>query len=523
MLWQPNAVVQRASLSPDGRFIAASLATHADEAATLVLLDVGSGRERVLTSVPLRYDAPVWDDVSTFRVFSSPLGRLVTVDCSNGLSTARIRTEDVVEAGSARRVSAARIGVCSALVVLHADRCVIVLRGSMFGEEAVVSVLPPTGRILPHSRGILAVHGNDVVAYEPNPSGHLIERWRLSEPGSSMFAVAGDAVAFRIVDRGRTALRACRLDTGDRVEIGASLAGSEWIISGIAPAEAGWEVRVESPLDAPRLVRVGREVETDEIDHLAGQLERHCLLMSDGENVDVVLAGNKGSTGPILLTCYGGFGVPLLADWEPSAAAWIESGGRYGFAQIRGGSERGHDWWVAGRGRRKERAVLDVVEVARALARFGIARSEQIVLAGASLGGTVAAAAALRAPDAVAGVVATAAPLDLSALRENPLGLGWMDEFGADGDMSEYDPYLLAARVEAPLPSILLIRGSEDTRVAPESTTRFHERLQTVGANSRMIDLAGFGHGANSPEHTHLLAEAVLNFAADVTALEVRA
>lgn len=241
----------------------------------------------------------------------------------------------------------------------------------------------------------------------------------------------------------------------------------------------------------------------------------------DGAHIDVLVTSPVGEhrARPVLLEAYGGFGVPFLPRFEPTTAAWLSCGGIVATAQIRGGGEHGPHWHRQGSGYDKIRAVEDLAAAARALVDAGLTTPDLIVLAGGSLGGTVAAACALRHPENVAGVVVTAAPLDLSRLHENPLGHLWVAEFGdarADPDaVARHDPTALALRYtpRSPGPAFLVIEMGHDTRVARGQGRRFTDILRRRGAPAHHAVVESGGHGANDAAALHDLGTTVLRFA----------
>ncbi|QNG19824.1 prolyl oligopeptidase family serine peptidase [Rhodococcus triatomae] len=242
----------------------------------------------------------------------------------------------------------------------------------------------------------------------------------------------------------------------------------------------------------------------------------------DGAQVQIVVTAPAGDPRPrpLLLDVYGGFGVPSLPRFEPTTAAWTSCGGAVALAQVRGGGEHDERWRRAGRGTGKLRTVDDLATAARALTAAGVSSPDGTVLTGGSLGGVVAAACALRHPDVAAGVVATAAPLDLARLRENPLGHRWVAEFGDPDDdgaaVARYDPTALAgAHRPRPgaAPAFLALGLADDTRVAPGQAARFVEILRGAGADASHIRIDRAGHGANTPDALRELGIAFLAFA----------
>ncbi|WP_017627591.1 prolyl oligopeptidase family serine peptidase [Nocardiopsis chromatogenes] len=264
--------------------------------------------------------------------------------------------------------------------------------------------------------------------------------------------------------------------------------------------------------------------------------ERHAFPADDGTDVPVVVTSPVDATGPapLILTCYGGFGVPSLATFEPTVPTWIGHGGRYAIAQIRGGGEHGAAWREAGRGAAKARGIDDLAAVARGLVGAGLTRPDLLVLVGASHGGVVAASCAFGSPGLCAGVVSTAAPLDLLNLGAHPLGRHWTGEFGGPDGAAEPGPDLdrrnerlrrisplhrarsLSAGTTG-LPRFLGIVLDEDSRVAADDTLAVVDALRRVGGDAALWRAPRTGHGGNHLDSLHLLGATVLSFAATTT------
>ncbi|WP_017539018.1 prolyl oligopeptidase family serine peptidase [Nocardiopsis halophila] len=259
----------------------------------------------------------------------------------------------------------------------------------------------------------------------------------------------------------------------------------------------------------------------------AARTEYVTVAADDGADITVVLTspGDADGPAPLILTCYGGFGVPSLPVFEPTVPAWTEQGGRYAVAQIRGGGEHGRAWREAGRGRDKQRGIADLAAAARGLVDAGLTRPDLLVLAGASHGGVVVTACALAEPGLCAGVVSTAAPLDLLNLDAHPLGRRWVGEFG-DPRTAEGRAQLEAVsplhRAEGTAhgtdhPAFLGIVLDEDSRVAADDTVRMVAALRRTGVSAALWRAPGTGHGGNHLDRLHRLGAAVLGFAEHAT------
>lgn len=259
---------------------------------------------------------------------------------------------------------------------------------------------------------------------------------------------------------------------------------------------------------------------------------RLTVLARDGTPVPLVISlrrefleGDRPrSPRPLLLSVYGGFGVHHRTEAEPTVAAWLEAGGVFVAAQVRGGGELGPEWHEAGRGAQKIRAVHDLIDVAHALVAGGWTRTEDLTALGASHGGFVVTAAALIDPSAFARVIAVAPVLDTVDLRRHGLGTQWLHEFGVDGETTsaqraEYSPLHLAiARERAEnVPPILCCILGRDERVDNTAATRFAAELKSRGGQVTLLTEAGDGHAQRAAGALLEFSATLLGFAAGPT------
>ncbi len=221
----------------------------------------------------------------------------------------------------------------------------------------------------------------------------------------------------------------------------------------------------------------------------------------DGTRVPVtVFDASGGSTpGPTLLHAYGGFGRPRQFGFSATVLAWLLSGGRYAVAHVRGGGDAGRRWHLEGSGRRKPRAVEDLVAAADTLVDGGWCTRGQLCLSGGSAGGMLVLAAATARPDLCSAVIASAPLADMVRFERMGLGRMWTREFGTAADpddfaaLMSYSPYhrALDNALRTPglhHPSVLLTGFGGDTR-----TDAAHPRKMCAAL------LAATGEGADPP------------------------
>ncbi|WP_411732418.1 prolyl oligopeptidase family serine peptidase [Paeniglutamicibacter sp.] len=249
----------------------------------------------------------------------------------------------------------------------------------------------------------------------------------------------------------------------------------------------------------------------------------------DAVAIPVILSAQTGdfsgnrpvSPRPLLLSCYGGFGVVHRTEPEPSVSAWIAAGGIHAAAQVRGGGELGPQWHEAGRGANKLRAIHDLIDVARFLVAQGWTSVAELTAVGASHGGLVVSAAALLDPGAFGRVIAVAPLLDTVDLQRHGLGSQWLHEFGADGETSaeqraSHSPLHLLAALDsaASLPPLLCCVLGSDERVDNAAALEFVSGIRRRGGRAWLRREHGGGHAQRSSANLLDFSATVLSFAA---------
>lgn len=520
---EPDGHLHRIFPSPDRRHIAVEWAPTADENAVLGIVEVASGTLRLHPEIRLRYDTVLWGaDAQSLDVVASRDRMLVTLN----LATGERRAVPLERDGRLRLFPGGERG----LRALGSSSDGTTLTDRATGKR--LGRWPALLRASPLGAGVLVWHdgGLDAVANDGGATESVLWRWHDPDAQIVDVAVQDDRVVILAVADGRSLL----IDLLDGVEAtrneAATTPADALTTTTIGVDDGVLRLGVEGPLTPPRIVeRTHRRttIVPSPAAHPLGTTVRHDFPADDGEKLTVHVTSPPGAEGPLplILTCYGGFGVPHLPLYEPTVPAWVECGGAYAFAQLRGGGERGRTWRDAGRGAGKHRTIDDLADVARGLIEAGITRPDLLVLAGASLGGVVAAGCAIGHPELCAGFVTTAAPLDLLALDDHPLGAHWRAEFGDDGTpesrarLRALSPLARAEGlpVGALIPSYLGIVLGQDTRVLARDTHRMVEALREAGGSARSWTAAGAGHGANESAALHELGLAVLDFAAEVT------
>jgi prolyl oligopeptidase len=255
---------------------------------------------------------------------------------------------------------------------------------------------------------------------------------------------------------------------------------------------------------------------------------------ADGTEVRMLVispAGAPVAPRPAILTGYGGFAISLLTPaFSPTALAWVEAGGVYAIAGLRGGSEEGESWHRAGMREHKQCVFDDFRAAAAKLIGDGWTSADQLAISGGSNGGLLVGAALTQWPDQYAAVACSAPLLDMARYELFGLGQSWNDEFGTAADATElgwllsYSPYH-RVRAGVRYPAVLFTVFDSDTRVDPMHARKMCAALQhatTARLPDRPILLrreSRVGHGARAVSRSVALSADTLAFLALHTGL----
>ena len=226
---------------------------------------------------------------------------------------------------------------------------------------------------------------------------------------------------------------------------------------------------------------------------------------------------------PTILYGYGGFNNALTPSYTPSMLAWVEAGGVWAVANLRGGSENGEQWHRDGMREHKQNVFDDYHAAAERLVADGWTTTEQLGIYGGSNGGLLVGAALTQRPDLYSAVICSAPLLDMVRYELFGLGRTWNDEYGTADDPTElgwlaaYSPYH-QVRDGVDYPAVLFTTFDSDTRVDPLHARKMCAALQHATAGDRPVLLRrekDVGHGARSVSRTVQLSTDQLAFFAD--------
>jgi prolyl oligopeptidase len=232
---------------------------------------------------------------------------------------------------------------------------------------------------------------------------------------------------------------------------------------------------------------------------------------------------------PTVLYGYGGFSIPMTPGYSAGLLAWVEAGGVYAIAQLRGGSEEGEQWHRDGMRDKKQNVFDDFHAAAERLVADGWTTSAQLTISGGSNGGLLVGAALVQRPDLYAAVVCSAPLLDMVRYEQFGLGATWSDEYGSASVAEElqwllsYSPYHLV-REGVDYPAVLFTVFDGDSRVDPLHARKMCAALQHATGGTRPVLLRrvrDVGHGARALSRSVALTADTLSFAAWRTGLDV--
>ena len=226
----------------------------------------------------------------------------------------------------------------------------------------------------------------------------------------------------------------------------------------------------------------------------------------DGTRVPYFQVSRKGlkldGQNITLLTGYGGFEIPMLPGYSASrGAAWLERGGVFVLANIRGGGEFGPAWHEAARKEHRQRAYDDFIAVAEDLEARGVTSPKRLGIEGRSNGGLLMGVMLTERPELWGAIHCGSPLLDMRRYNKLLAGASWMDEYG-DPDKPEdwayiqkYSPYQ-NVRADKQYPPILITTSTRDDRVHPGHARKMAARLEEQGHQVLYYENIEGGHGA---------------------------
>jgi len=251
------------------------------------------------------------------------------------------------------------------------------------------------------------------------------------------------------------------------------------------------------------------KVDAPAIDPAAYEVQQEWYHSKDGTRVPMFLVHKKGlkkdGHNPTLLTGYGGFNISLTPSFESENYLWLERGGIYAVANLRGGAEFGEDWHRAGMLDKKQNVFDDMIAAAEYLIAEKYTDRDHLAVEGGSNGGLLMGAMITQRPELFRAVVCAVPLLDMLRYQNFQIARLWIPEYGTAESPEQfkwlyaYSPYHhVKAGVE--YPAVLFMTGDSDSRVDPMHARKMAALMQSVSKRPVLLRVEGkAGHGAGTP------------------------
>ncbi|HJV78581.1 MAG TPA: prolyl oligopeptidase family serine peptidase [Paludibacter sp.] len=240
--------------------------------------------------------------------------------------------------------------------------------------------------------------------------------------------------------------------------------------------------------------------------------EQVFFTSKDGTKVPMSITYKKGmkksGKNPLLLYGYGGFNISLNPTFNVARVPFLENGGIYVVANIRGGGEYGEAWHMAGTKMHKQNVFDDFIGAAEYLIAKGYTSSKKLAIDGGSNGGLLVGACLTQRPDLYAVAIPEVGVLDMLRYHLFTIGWSWTSDYGNSGESKEMFEYLKGysplhnIKAGVKYPATMVMTGDHDDRVVPAHSFKFAATLQANNAGTKptliRIDSKA-GHGAGKP------------------------
>lgn len=240
----------------------------------------------------------------------------------------------------------------------------------------------------------------------------------------------------------------------------------------------------------------------------------------DGTKVPMFITRRKNMKldggNPCYLYAYGGFQINQTPAFRPSAMMFVEQGGIYCVANLRGGSEYGEAWHKAGMLENKQNVFDDFIAAAEYLIAEKYTSSDKLAIAGGSNGGLLVGACEVQRPDLYAVCLPAVGVMDMLRYHKFTIGWGWAVEYGSSENEEQFDYIykyspLHNIREGVKYPATLVTTADHDDRVVPAHSFKFAAQMQHCQAGDAPVLIrieSNAGHGAGKPTSKRIAEEA---------------
>ena len=264
-----------------------------------------------------------------------------------------------------------------------------------------------------------------------------------------------------------------------------------------------------SPADGTSSIYVQPKVDFVSANYISKQA---FYTSKDGTKVPMIITYKKGTPlngkNPTILYGYGGFNVSLTPSFSIANAVWLEMGGIYAVANLRGGGEYGKKWHDAGTKMQKQNVFDDFIAAAEYLIAQKYTSSDFLAIKGGSNGGLLVGATMNQRPDLMKVALPAVGVMDMLRYHTFTAGAGWAYDYGTAEDSKAMFDYIKAyspvhnVKAGMKYPATLVTTGDHDDRVVPAHSFKFAAELQAkqAGSNPVLIRIeTNAGHGAGKP------------------------
>ena len=253
-------------------------------------------------------------------------------------------------------------------------------------------------------------------------------------------------------------------------------------------------------------------------------IEQRFYPSKDGTRIPLFVIRKRSAVAakaalPTILYGYGGFDISLVPGFSAVRMAWLDAGGAFAIANVRGGGEYGREWHKAGSGANKQNVFDDFIAAAEYLIAQGITPKDGLAIQGGSNGGLLVGAVLNQRPDLFAAANPDVGVMDMLRFDRFTAGRYWIDDYGSPAREADwrvlraYSPYHNIRK--AAYPAVLVTTADTDDRVVPAHSFKYAAALQAAGLGNRpqLIRIESrAGHGSGKP------TEKVIESGADVLA-----
>ena len=247
-------------------------------------------------------------------------------------------------------------------------------------------------------------------------------------------------------------------------------------------------------------------------DPSAFEVKQVFYFSKDKTRVPMFIVHKKGlkldSNNPTLLRGYGGFNIPITPAFSPARIAWMEMGGVFAVANIRGGSEYGKKWWEGGSRLNKQNVFDDFIAAGEWLIDNKYTQTKKLAIEGRSNGGLLIGAVLNQRPDLFGAAIASVGVMDMLRFDKFTIGYMWKSDYGSTDDLADfkamyaYSPYHNVHK-GAHYPATLITTADHDDRVFPAHSFKYAAAIQAAQSGDaplliRIETKAGHGAGKST-------------------------